>query len=164
MLCIPILLFSFIKLILSCRKASCEIRLTVNLPALTPGGPKGNFGVVCDVVTSPTMNLMNVTCDVTSARVDLGKGDPLQYIYNQGYLFKTGGTAWSPVPYTSTEQLIANAWYPKTATTNISLTSTELNQPSYVLAYLCSWTESGWKYGCRDSACMQSYWHSTLAL
>jgi hypothetical protein len=50
---------------------------------------------------------------VSSARIDLGKGDPLQYIYNQGYLFKTGGTNWTPVPYTSTESLIAGAWYPK---------------------------------------------------
>src|SRR5215211_6025695 len=98
-----------------------------------------------DVVSSPSTNLMNVTCDVSSARVDLGKGDPLQYIYNQGYLFKTGGSAWTPVPYTSTESLIANAWYPKSATTNISLTSTELQNPSYALAYLCSWTGSGWK-------------------
>jgi parallel beta-helix repeat protein len=111
-----------------------------------------------DVVTSPSTNLMNVTCDVSSAKINLGKGDPLQYIYNQGYLFKTGGTAWSPVPYTSTEQLIANAWYPKSATTNISLTSTELANPSYALAYICSWIGSGWKCGCRDSACTQSYW------
>jgi hypothetical protein len=81
---------------------------------------------------------MNVTCDISSARVDLGKGDPLQYIYNQGYLFKTGGTNWNPIPYTSTESLIAGAWYPKTANTNITLTSTELSQPSYALAYLCT--------------------------
>jgi hypothetical protein len=62
---------------------------------------------------------MNVTCDTTSARLDLGKNDPLQYIYNQGYLFKTGGSAWTPVPYTSTESLIAGAWYPKSATATI---------------------------------------------
>jgi hypothetical protein len=58
-----------------------------------------------------------------------GKGDPLQYIYNQGYLFKTGGTNWSPIPYTSTESLIANAWYPKTANTTISLKSTGAPEP-----------------------------------
>lgn len=111
-----------------------------------------------DVVTSPSTNLINVTCDISSARVDLGKGDPLQYIYNTGYLFKTGGTNWSPIPYTSTESLIANAWYPKTVNTTIAMTSTELSQPSYVLAYLCTWKGTGWKYGCRDAACTQSYW------
>lgn len=111
-----------------------------------------------DVVSSPSTNLMQVTCDVSSARVDLGKGDPLQYIYNQGYLFKTGGTSWTPVPYTSTEQLIAGAWYPKTATATISLTSTELANPSYSLAYICTWMGSSWKCGCRDASCTQSYW------
>ncbi len=111
-----------------------------------------------DVVSSPSTNLMYVTCDVSSARVDLSKGDPLQYIYNQGYLFKRGGTSWTPVPYTSTESLIANAWYPKTANTTISLTSTELTNPSYSLAYICSWVGSAWKCGCRDSVCTQSYW------
>jgi hypothetical protein len=117
------------------------------------------FGSPYDVLSSPTTNLMNATClNLTDARLDLGKGDPLQYIYNQGYLFKTGGAAWTPVPYTSTESLIAGAWYPKSATATLSLTSTELAQDSYVLSYMCSWTGSGWKCGCRDSACTQSYW------
>jgi hypothetical protein len=100
---------------------------------------------------------MNATCDVSSARVDLGKGDPLQYIYNQGYLFKTGGISWTPLSYTSSESLIANAWYPKTATTNIPLTQTDLQNPNYNLAYICSWTGTAWKCRCRDSACTQSY-------
>jgi hypothetical protein len=119
--------------------------------------PSG-YGSPFDVVSSPSTLLISATCDVASARIDLGKGDLLQYIYNTGYLFKTGGTSWSPVPYTSTEALVAGAWYPKSATTNISLTQTELQNPSYVLGYVCSWTGSAWKCGCRDSACAQSYW------
>jgi hypothetical protein len=111
-----------------------------------------------DVVSSPNTNLMNATCDITSARLDLGKGDPLQYIYNQGYLFKTGGSAWTPLSYTSIESSIAGAWYPKTATANISLTQTELANPNYNLAYICSWVGSAWKCGCRDASCTQSYW------
>jgi hypothetical protein len=119
------------------------------------------FGSPYDVVTSPTTNLIQTTCPSTGsgqARIDLGKGDPLQYIYNTGYLFKTGGTSWAPIPYTSTESLIANAWYPKSANTTIAMTSTELANPSYVLAYLCTWTGTNWKCGCRDQACAQSYW------
>jgi hypothetical protein len=81
---------------------------------------------------------MNVTCDTSSARIDLGKGDPFQYIYNTGYLFKTGGTSWAPINYTSTESVIAGAWYPKTANTTVSMTSTELANTSYVLGYLCT--------------------------
>jgi hypothetical protein len=74
------------------------------------------YGSPYDVLTSPTTLLISAMCGVASARIDLGKGDPLQYIYNTGYLFKTGGTNWSPLPYTSTESLVAGAWYPKTAT------------------------------------------------
>jgi hypothetical protein len=70
-----------------------------------------------------------------------------------------------PIFYTSTESLISNTAYPKTANTTIAMTSTELHNPGYMLGYLCSWTPSTgsgqagqWKCGCRDSACTQSYW------
>jgi hypothetical protein len=91
--------------------------------------------------------------------IDLGKGSSNQYIYNTSYLFKTGGTNWTPISYTNTESLIANAWYPKTANATIAMTPTELQNPSYVLGYLCTSAGSAWKCGCRDSACAQSYWH-----
>jgi hypothetical protein len=124
------------------------------LSSVVPAG----FGSPYDVLASPNTTLIQTTCDISQVRVDLGKGDPLQYIDHQGYLFKTGGSAWTPLSYTSAESLIAGAWYPKSATTNITLTTTELANPSYNLAYICSWTESAWKCGCRDAACMQSYW------
>jgi hypothetical protein len=73
-------------------------------------------------------------------------------------LFKTGETNWIPILYTSTETLTAEAWYPKSANTTIAMTSTELANPSYVLAYMCTWTGSTWKCGCQDDACTQSYW------
>jgi hypothetical protein len=114
-----------------------------------------------DVVSSPSTNLIQATCSSTGSgqvTLDLGKNDPLQYIYNTGYLFKTGGTQWTPISYTSAEALIANAWYPKSANTTITMTSTELANPSYSLAYICSWTGSQWKCGCRDQACTESYW------
>jgi hypothetical protein len=100
---------------------------------------------------------MNVTWDVSSARVDLGKNDPLQYIYNTGYHYHAGLSGWMPMALTSAETLIANAWYPKTATASLSgLDLTNLTH--YALGYVCTWTGSAWKCGCRDSACTQSYW------
>ncbi|SRR6266511_4614941 len=101
---------------------------------------------------------MQTTCDTTSVSITLGKGDPLQYIYNTGYLFKLNATNWTPVTYTSTETLVSNAWYSKSANTILPMTATELQNTSYVLGYLCSWTGGAWKCGCRDSACAQSYW------
>jgi hypothetical protein len=58
---------------------------------------------------------------------------------------------------TSTDAVIANAWYPGTANTTLSLTTSELAAPNYVLGYICTWTGTQWKCGCRDSACTQSY-------
>jgi hypothetical protein len=91
-----------------------------------------------DVAFSPSTNLIKTTCDSSSVRVDLGNNNPLTYIYNTGYLFKTGDTNWSPVTYTSTETLISNAWYPKSASVTIPMTSTELANQSYILGYLCT--------------------------
>ena len=82
---------------------------------------------------------------------------PLQYIYNTGYYSRQGMSTWTQMPYTSAESLIAGAWYPKTATA--TLTGLDLtNTTHYALGYLCTWTGSQWKCGCRDSACTQSYW------
>ena len=60
--------------------------------------------------------------------------------------------------HASAEPLIAGAGYPKTANTTVTLTSAKIQNPSYNLAYICTWTGAAWKYGCRDSACTQSYW------
>jgi hypothetical protein len=84
------------------------------------------------------------------------EGDPLQYIDNTGYLFKTGGTTWSPISFTSAETLIANARYPKTAT--VMFIGMDLSSTTYYgLGYIFPWTGSQWKCGCRDSACTQSH-------
>lgn len=122
------------------------------------------FGSPYDVVSSPSTNLIQTTCDVSSVRVDLGKGDPLQYIYNTGYLNKPGSTNWMPISYTSTEALISGAWYPKSANATIPMSAAELQNQSYILGYLCTWIppasgQAGmWKCGCRDATCTQSYW------
>jgi Carbohydrate binding module (family 6) len=116
------------------------------------------FGSPYDVAFSPSTNLIQTTCSTNSVTVNLGNQNPLTYMYNTGYLYKQGLTTWQAVNYTSTESLISNAWYPKSATATISMTSTELANPSYVPGYLCTWTGSSWKCGCRDSACTQSYW------
>jgi hypothetical protein len=54
--------------------------------------------------------------------------------------------------------LIANAWYPRQATANVMMSDAELAQTSHYVGYVCKYNGSAWKCGCRDSACMQSYW------
>ncbi len=49
----------------------------------------------------------------------------------------------------TSSQLISN--------TAIPMTTQELQNTSYILG-LCTWNGNAWKCGCRDAACMQSYW------
>jgi hypothetical protein len=101
---------------------------------------------------------MKATRSTSSVTLEMGKGSASQYIYTTGYYYRTGLTNWTPVTFTSAEPLVANSWYPKTAHTTLSIDSTQQTQDTYTLGYLCSWTGSAWKCGCRDAACTQSYW------
>jgi len=115
------------------------------------------YGAPYDVLSANEM-LMRATCSSSSVTIDLGRGDANQYIYNTGYSYHQGQSGWTPVSYTSTESLIAGAWYPKTANVAMSMTVTEQTQDNYILGYLCTWNGTQWKCGCRDAACTQSYW------
>ena len=119
--------------------------------------PSG-FGVPWDVLSVNEL-LIRATCqNATDATLDFGKNDPLQYIYNTGYHYHAGLSGWMPMTLSSTESLIASAWYPRTAMA--SLSGLDLtNTTHYALGYVCTWTGSQWKCGGRDSACTQSYWH-----
>jgi hypothetical protein len=64
----------------------CDYRTLPSTPCslYTPTSPiPQGFGSPYDVVSSPSTNLIKTTCDTTSVRVDLGRADPLQYIYIQ---------------------------------------------------------------------------------
>jgi hypothetical protein len=85
-------------------------------------------------------------------------------IYRSAYIALSNGRG-TPISHTNAESLIAGAWYPKMASITLSLTSTELANPSDVLGYTCSCfpTLGGsgqagqWKCGCQASAWTQSY-------
>jgi hypothetical protein len=95
------------------------------------------YGVPWDVFSANTL-VMKATCNPSNVTLDSGRGDPMQYIYNQGYSFRAGQSSWMQMPYTSTESLIANAWYPKSATGTMNLDSTQQTTDTYVLGYICT--------------------------
>jgi hypothetical protein len=111
------------------------------------------FGVPWDVNTNDL--LIKAICTTTTATLDLGKGNPLQYIYKTGYHYRPGFSSWQPISYKSSKQLIANNWYPMSAQASIT---TDTSTDNYVLGYICTWNGSTWRCGCRDAACTQSYW------
>jgi hypothetical protein len=62
---------------------------------------------------------------------------------------------WTPVDLFGS-QFISGAWYPKSAQGVVTIEDT--GTPTYYVAYTCIWNGSKWMCGCRDTACMQSYW------
>jgi hypothetical protein len=118
--------------------------------AIPPG-----FGVPWDV-TNPRSMLLKAPCTGAGVTLELGDNAPLTYIYKSAYLAKSGSTGWAPITLFGSG-LISNAWYPRPATAIVTMTDTELAQPSHYVGYVCRYA-GGWKCGCRDTACTQSYW------
>jgi cell division septation protein DedD len=113
------------------------------------------FGVPWDV-TNPSSLLLKAQCTGAGATLTLGDDQPLTYIYRNAHLAKAGATGWSPVSLFG-GGLISNAWFPRTASASVSMTSSELSQTSHYAGYVCKYN-AGWKCGCRDTSCTQSYW------
>ena len=118
----------------------------------TPTG----YGASYNVLTTAKELLMSVLCQSTSATITLGNNSNLQYIYNKGYIYRSG--AWQQVTY-NCSNLISNAWCVGNANATIPLTSTEMASINYILGYICSWSGTQWQCGCRDSSCSVNYWN-----
>ncbi len=125
-------------------------------------GPAGtvkvdNVNTLPSDTTPPSVPTSFSATAVSSTQINLSWAASMDNV-NTGYLFKTGGTNWTPISYTSTEALMANAWYPKSANTTINLTSSEACQSQLRARLHLLMDRNELKCGCRDSACTQSYW------
>jgi hypothetical protein len=138
---------------------------TTPTPTPTPGAcqqytpnsqiPPG-FGVPWDVLSPSTM-LVKAEC--YGSTIILKAGNPQTtktlYVYKTGYTAPSGASTWTPAPLIGSG-LIAESWYQTQAQGSIFVQDT--TTPLYYVAYTCQWTGSKWMCGCRDQACMQSYW------
>jgi hypothetical protein len=117
--------------------------------------PQG-FAVPWDVLSTSTM-LLTAQCTPPTVVVKVGNANTTQtmYVYKMGYITPSGASSWTPVGVFGS-QLIAGAWYRSSAQGIAQIN--DISQPTYAVAYTCTWTGSQWKCGCRDSVCAQSYW------
>ncbi len=118
------------------------------------GVPQG-YGSAFNVVQGTNEALVSVECDGRKARVTVGTTDEWQYTYHQGYVYRNG--TWKRFTLTGTE-LLADAWITGPARTTLSLTQAEAENEMYVVGYVCTWTGSQWKCGCRNASCSTSLW------
>ena len=125
----------------------------------SPGEPAPGFGAAYNVFSSAKELHLGALCKETSVEYPVGNGDQFQYIYKLGY-FWTG--SWQPFPYNCQVRTPDGNWCVGNATyTQQNLTSTQPPKKYSYLAYVCNWTDSGWKCGCRDETCEPnySYWN-----
>ena len=122
---------------------------------LQPGlAVQSGFGVPYDTVFGTNNQLINVLCDFLTgqATITFGDNNASRYIYELGYEYING--QW--VPFTLTGAGKQGQWISTTASTQVSALGD--GSPRYFVGYICNWTGSTWKCGCRDFFCNQSFW------
>jgi len=113
------------------------------------------FGVPWNPYSSTKELIVKTLCGSNSLTVEAGSGLQTQYIYHYGYYYKNN--QWNQFTFNCTGGAkIANAWCPASASATIS--GLNLLENNYIAAYICTWTGSEWKCGCRDNTCATPYW------
>lgn len=129
-------------------QSSCHL-LTSSSSANVPNG----FGAWWDVFTGKLS--IKADCSETSATINVGDGDN-HYIYEKGYHWK--GDHWETVNFSGPDKVSGHPWYRNSASATINLSSSDLSNKNYVVAYVCTWRTNQWKCGCSDSTCAQGKW------
>ena len=113
------------------------------------------YGVPYDVLSATRTLLMTMLCDSTSATLNVGTGQQNQYIYEEGW--KWADTEWEKFILTGTNK--NTVWLVGNASYTLPMTAAKLSEDTnFVVAYLCTWTGTVWKCGCRDQACTTPSW------
>jgi len=111
------------------------------------------FGASYDVLSSGHDTLIKTTCDEPSVQIEVGTGSETQYIYENGYFFRNG--AWELFTFSNSD---GSGWIKGTAQASVFLSEAERLNVNYLVTYICLWSGTEWKCGCRDSACNNNIW------
>jgi hypothetical protein len=114
------------------------------------------FGASYNAFSGSQELLLKAFCTDTSVSYPIGNGSSYLYIYNQGYYWT--GSNWQNFTL-SCSNLVSNAWCVGSGSHTRSLTQSQRQSTNPYVAYVCNWTGSDWKCGCRDSACTTNYWN-----
>ena len=102
--------------------------------------------------------MIQTLCGYSDVTVEIGSGKSKQFIWRQGYILNRDAWAWEPYDLTG-DDLRYDNWYVGNANSTISVPPEELQDiDNFILAYICTWTGTEWKCGCRDQDCGTRYW------
>lgn len=112
------------------------------------------FGASYDLILPGYTSLIKTDCSASSLSLEVGNNQSTQYIYKRGYYYRNG--AWESFNFSNATA--TSDWIIGTANASIVLSEAERLGTNYVVAYICTWTGSEWKCGCRDKACANNFW------
>ena len=113
------------------------------------------FGAAYNTLSVSKETLITADCATDFATITVGNGQATQYIYKYGYIWKND--KWEIMELTPAGTSLG-VWLVGKANINIPLSSEALANENSIVAYICSWTGTTWKCGCRDAYCVQNYW------
>jgi hypothetical protein len=152
-----------------CKGSGTSTPSPTPTPVLPPGSlcskidqayslPTG-FGSPYNFFLSPISRTLEAYCDysnvtnpIVNAFVSKPSAIQYHYTYTTGYQWNSTASQWEPFTFTCDQALVVNLWCTGNAKKQLNYA-----QP-YFIAYACSWMNSQWKCGCRDSQCTQGFW------
>jgi hypothetical protein len=116
---------------------------------------QAGFGAAHNVLSAEGELLVRAaSCRAGQVEWLMGSGSRNQYVYKDGYAWN--GHSWEEFrlsgPEASGEWFVGQAWARRV------LSEPQLNNVRFFVAFICHWTGSQWKCGCRDEACRQPFW------
>lgn len=120
---------------------------------LTETKASSQYGSPVNLFSATHEPLITVRCfEDDSSIVTVGNGEPIQYIYKQGFYMEGG--EWVKTLF-SGKSLVGD-WIVGSATAELD--GLENAEKGQVLAYICQKVGTSWKCGCGDEACTVPKW------
>jgi hypothetical protein len=141
----------FLVLLFSAFDAAAQSGTPCNLYGSGMSTPEG-FGVPWNTLSSRRELLVSATCDGDVVTPRIGTGAVNQYIYHLHYRWIDG--AWQEREFEGAN-LVGNAWYIGSAWGDLRQQSDETE---FFVAYVCQWTGTQWKCGCKNATCATPMW------
>ena len=113
---------------------------------------QSGFGVPYAPFSSAREMLMTIDCDGRDVTLTAGSGKQEEFIYETGYQWT--GSGWSQISFNGSKP--NGVWFQEEAKAEFRAPDTD--ETYFTLSYICTWTGSQWKCGCRTSGCSTSYW------
>lgn len=114
-----------------------------------------------DLLFDPGNLLMKVKCGSDDKfTAEFGTADSQTLVHQSGYVYRDN--IWSPISYVrqnSSEPMLEQNWIPGIATSTFAVPTGQIEQESFVLAFICQAHEGRWKCGCTDATCAESKWN-----